>query len=160
MSVSKAHLFIVTILSAFILVTLATPLQASEPIGKSSGQTVYVPVYSHVYVGSKGQEFQLAATLYIRNANLDKAIKLESAGYYDSSGKLIRQVLKAPTKIDPLASTQFFVGESDTTGGLGAFFLVRWSSETKVNEPIIEVVNVGTRSGQGISFVSTGKVVD
>lgn len=131
-----------------------------EHLHKSSGQTVYAPVYSHIYVGAQGQEFQLAATLCVRNTSVDNPIKLESVGYYDSSGKLLRNLVKVPVKIGPLGSSQYFIGESDTSGGFGAFFLVKWSSETKVTEPVVEVVTVGTRSGQGISFVSTGKVID
>ena len=42
----------------------------------------------------------------------------------------------------------------------GANFLVKWKSPTKVNPPLIEGVMIGTRSGQGISFVSRGQVID
>jgi len=44
--------------------------------------------------------------------------------------------------------------------GSGANFLVKWKSQTKVNPPLIEGVMIGTRSGQGISFVSRGQVIN
>ena len=149
----------------FLLVIFMIPLfgstsSAMEHLQKSLGQTVYAPVYSHIYVGAQGLEFQLAATLCVRNTSIDNPIKLESVGYYDSTGQLLRNLIKIPIKVGPLASSQYFIGESDTSGGFGAFFLVKWTSENKVTEPVVEVVTVGTRSGQGISFVSTGKVID
>ena len=42
---------------------------------------------------------------------------------------------------------------------LGANFIVRWSAEREMNSPIIECLMIGTQSGQGISFVSSGKVI-
>ena len=160
MSTSRAFTLTKLLLAFFIISASASYIPAMEHLHKSSGQTVYAPVYSHIYVGAQGQEFQLAATLCVRNTSIDNPIKLESVGYYDSSGKLLRNLVKVPVKIGPLGSSQYFIGESDTSGGFGAFFLVKWSSETKVTEPVVEVVTVGTRSGQGISFVSTGKVID
>jgi hypothetical protein len=145
---------------ALIIVFNNSCSMASDHLLRSSGQTVYAPVYSHIYVGSQGQEFQLAATLSIRNTDSGKTIKVQSVGYHDSSGKLLRNLVTNPLPIGPFGSTQYFIGESDTAGGFGAFFLVKWSSETKVSEPVIEVVTAGTRSGQGISFVSSGKVVE
>lgn len=152
---------ILTLLTIVSMVVLwGSCADATDHLIKSSGQTVYAPVYSHIYVGSQGQEFQLAATLSIRNTNLEKSIKLEWVRYYNSSGKLLRNLIEGPIQVAAFSSAQYFIGESDTLGGFGAFFLVRWSSETMVNEPVIEVVTVGTRSGQGISFISSGKVIE
>ena len=148
-------------LAAFFVILLASSgSSASDHLRKSSGQTVYAPVYSHIYVGAQGQEFQLAATLSVRNTSMLKPISLDYVGYYDSSGKMLRNMITSPLQIEPLGSSQYFIGESDTAGGFGAFFLVKWSADARVNEPVIEVVTAGTRSGQGISFVSSGKVLD
>lgn len=160
MSTSRAFTTIKFLLVIFMIPLSGSNSPAMEHLQKSLGQTVYAPVYSHIYVGTLGQEFQLAATLCVRNTSIDNPIKLESVGYHDSTGRLLRNLIKTPIKIGPLGSSQYFIGESDTSGGFGAFFLVKWTSDTKVTEPVIEVVAVGTRSGQGISFVSTGKVID
>ena len=40
------------------------------------GQTVYVPVYSHIYSGDREQPFYLAATLSIRNTDRIQAITI------------------------------------------------------------------------------------
>jgi hypothetical protein len=37
--------------------------------------------------------------------------------------------------------------------------MVRWHSEKPVSPPIVETVMIGTRSQQGISFLSRGQVV-
>lgn len=133
---------------------------ASDPVRKSSGHTVYVPVYSHIYIGSQGQEFLLASTLSVRNTSVTKPITLESVTYHDTAGKLLKKMTGAPLRLEALNAAEYFIGESDTAGGFGAFFLVKWSAEARVNEPIVEVVNVGARSGQGISFISPGRPIE
>lgn len=130
----------------------------AESMNLSEGQTVYVPVYSHIYV-VKGHTFDLAICLSIRNTDPTHPITILSANYNDSEGNLVRNYVENAIQLKPLASMDFFVGEFDTAGGLGASFLVKWKSASKVNEPIIEGVMAGTRSGQGISFVSRGKEI-
>jgi len=126
----------------------------------SNGATVYLPVYSHIYVGIKGLRYELAISLIIRNTDPSRAIRVYSVDYYDSDGKLVRHFQQEPVVIPPLASKDFFVSQSDTTGGFGASFVVKWDSATKVNEPIIEGVMAGTMSGQGISFTTRGQVIE
>lgn len=133
--------------------------QALATEGLSSGATVYVPVYSHIYVGIRGISFDLAISLSIRNTDPHKPIMVSSVVYHDSDGKPVKNFLDKPILVGPLASKDFFVSEADTTGGFGACFIVKWKSSTEVNEPIIEGVMAGTKSGQGISFTSRGQVV-
>jgi hypothetical protein len=72
----------------------------------------------------------------------------------------VRNYLEKPLRLGQMGTVDFFVSESDTSGGLGASFLVKWKSATKVNEPVIEGVMAGTKSGQGISFTSRGKAIN
>jgi hypothetical protein len=137
---------------------LATGSCIAEPINLSEGQTVYVPVYSHIYVG-RGHPFELAISLSVRNTDPAHPITIVSVSYNDSNGNLIRSYLESPIQLNHLASKDFFVSEMDTTGGFGASFVVKWKSAIKVNEPIIEGVMAGTKSGQGISFVTRGKEI-
>ena len=148
--------FLLLIFSIGIL----TPAGSSAgDIRLSAGQTVYVPIYSHVYGGIKARPFDLAAILSIRNTNLRSSIKLVTVKYYDSDGKLVKGYLAAPISLNALASTRYIIAEDDTAGGSGANFIVIWRSEQPVNPPIIEGVMIGTHSGQGISFVSRGQVI-
>jgi hypothetical protein len=131
----------------------------SEEIRLSTGQTVYVPIYSHIYSGVKARPFDLAATLSIRNTNLKSGIRLVSVRYYNSEGKLVKDYLKAPTAINALATIRYIITEDDKAGGSGANFIVVWDSDQPMNPPVIEGVMIGTHSGQGISFVSRGQVI-
>jgi hypothetical protein len=125
----------------------------------STGQTVYVPIYSHIYSGVKARPFDLAATLSIRNTNLKSSITIVSVNYYDSDGKMVKAYLDAPVSLKALATTRYIITEDDKTGGSGANFIVVWKSDQQVNPPLIEGVMIGTHSGQGISFVSRGQIL-
>jgi hypothetical protein len=143
-----------------LLVGLLAPVDLSaEEITLSSGQTLYVPVYSHIYSGVKGRPFDLAATLSLRNTNLQNPITLVSVKYYDSAGKLVEDYLSRPKQLKALVSARYIIPEGDKTGGSGANFIVVWKADRQVNPPIIEAVMIGTHSGQGISFVSKGQVI-
>lgn len=123
------------------------------------GQTVYVPVYSHIYHQDEKKIFDLAATLSLRNTDLNDAIVITSVRYYDENGKLVRNYLESPIEIAALGSTDFFVNTTDNSGGSGAKFIVEWVAQTKVTEPMIEAIMIGSGYQQGISFVSPGKVI-
>jgi len=158
---SKPNLpnFVYFFLLIFLAGILAPVNISAEDIKLSSGQTVYVPIYSHIYSGVKGRPFDLAAILSIRNTNPNNSITLTSVKYYDSDGKLLKEYLSDPLQLKALVSTRYIITEGDKAGGSGANFLVKWKSEKKVNPPIIEGVMIGTHSGQGISFVSRGQVI-
>lgn len=125
----------------------------------ASGQTIYVPVYSHIYYYNRRENFNLAVTLSIRNTDMANSLIITSVRYYNSDGKLIKKYLDQPIQLDALASSDFFVSRDDTSGGLGANFIVEWVAQTKISEPIVEAVMIGTDFQQGISFVSSGRVI-
>jgi len=62
--------------------------------------------------------------------------------------------------LNALASTRYYLKEKESAGGSGANFIIKWKSAGKVNPPIIEGVMIGTHSGQGISFLSRGRVIE
>lgn len=138
---------------------LVTVCPATEEFSLSKGQTVYVPVYSNVFSGPKALPFNLATILSVRNTDLANAINVTAIDYYDTNGKPVRKYLGRPVRINPLASTYIYMEERDTAGGFGANFIVRWEASRIVNAPIIECVMIGATSGQGISFVSPGRVI-
>ena len=152
--------YLIPVLLLVLLAGLLNPTVGSaENIQLSAGQTVYVPIYSHIYSGIKARPFDLAATLSIRNTNLKSSIMIVAVKYYDSAGKLIKDYLDGPIELKALASTRYIISENDKAGGSGANFIVIWQSEKIVNPPIIEGVMIGTHSGQGLSFVSRGQVI-
>ena len=158
---SKPNLpnFVYFFLLIFLAGILAPVSISAEDIKLSSGQTVYVSIYSHIYSGLKARPFDLAAILSIRNTDINQPVTIVSAKYYDTDGKLLKEYLNEPLQLKALASTRYIIKEGDKAGGSGANFIVKWKSEKKVNPPIIEAVMIGTHSGQGISFVSRGQVI-
>ncbi len=133
---------------------------AAAYLGHAHGQELYVPVYSHIYAWDNRRPVNLAVTLSIRNTDPRHALRLSKVWYYDSEGTLVRRFLEAPPLIvAPMASTDFFINETDTSGGAGANFVVTWSADSLVTEPIVEAVMISTRSTQGISFTSAARIL-
>jgi hypothetical protein len=133
---------------------------SADDIRLTGGQSVYVSIYSHIYSGLKARPFDLAAILSIRNTDINQPVTIVSVKYYDTEGKLLKEYLDDPIQLKALASTRYIIMEGDKTGGSGANFIVKWKSNKKVTPPIIEAVMIGTHSGQGISFVSRGQVIE
>jgi hypothetical protein len=156
---------------------LGSHLQTSEPVHSSAaerlqpvaavstavtpGATVYVPVYSSLYLGLniKQRMAQLSATVSVRNVSAAHPIVIEWVRYYDSAGKLIRDYVDKPSALPPLGSVEFVIQRSDAAGGPGANFLIRWNGPVDVDEPLIEAVMLGESGNAGISFTSRGRVV-
>lgn len=122
----------------------------------SRGQTLYVPVYSHIYSGDRERPIYLAVTVSIRNTDPAGSIQVTAVDYYDSDGKQLRRFLDKPITLAPMASTRYVVKESDKSGGSGANFLVHWQSIEPVNPPLTEGVMISTASQLGISFSTRG----
>lgn len=124
-----------------------------------TGQTVYVPAYSEVFLGREGLNLELAVTLAIHNTDLDASIIIQSVRYYDTDGNVVRDYINEPIEVSPLATTGFLVEDGDTSGGWGANFVVEWVAEEPVYEPIIEAIMVSTRGNQGVSMISLGRII-
>ena len=152
---------VLTRVAATVLFTISmlavVPVSAADPL--STGETVYVSIYSHIYSGPRSLPYQLGALLSIRNTDMKFPITILKAEYYDSSGKVIENYLNEPMTLSPLASTEFRIKEKDERGGAGANFIVQWQAAQPVNQPIIEGLMLGLTSGQGISFICPGKIL-
>src|SRR5688572_10621870 len=124
-------------------------------------RTVYVPVYSSIYIGLDIRQklIELAATVSIRNISAQHPVILNFVRYYDSGGKLVREYLTEPGELGPLATVEFVIPRVDTAGGPGANFLVQWMGQADVDEPLIEAVMIGQSGNAGISFTSAGRVI-
>ncbi|MCP4116103.1 MAG: DUF3124 domain-containing protein [Desulfobacteraceae bacterium] len=123
------------------------------------GQSVYVPVYSHIYHGDKETPFDLTATLSIRNTDPKQEIFLTSVEYFDSNGNFLKNYVEKTIKLKNLASIRYIIKSKDKSGGSGAKFIVRWESKEPVNPPLVEAIMISTSSQQGISFTSRGQAI-
>jgi hypothetical protein len=140
-----------------LALAVAIPWNAlgAEP-APSTGQTLYVPVYSHIYSGDRERPVYLAVTVSIRNIDPVRTIQLETVDYYNSEGRQLQRYLETPIALPPLATVRYVVKESDKAGGSGANFLVRWQSAQPTNPPLVESIMISTASQLGISFTSRG----
>jgi hypothetical protein len=143
-----------------LVITAALPAAAGDTVARCRGQSLYVPVYSHIYSGDRERPFYLAVTLSLRNTDPRHSIHLSRVDYYDTDGKLLRRYLEAPVTLGPLASVRYVIGEGDKAGGSGANFIVAWHADQPVVAPVVESVMIGTYTQQGISFTSRARVIE
>lgn len=164
------HLFLGLLLCLGCTQTPTTPVtqmplphtaRQTEPVKRNEhrGQLLYVPCYSEVHLNQE-RRFRLAITLSIRNTSLTDTLVVKEVSYYDSAGKLVKQFADSEIEVGPLATVDFFVPEEDRTGGTGANFLVRWASESPITDPVVEAVMVSTAGANGVSFVSSARVLE
>jgi len=129
-------------------------------LAMSKGQTVYVPAHSQVFYGDKARTFDLSATLTIRNIDIKSDIQITKVGYYNETGKHLRDFVDKTIQLKPWTSTRFFIKESDVSGGAAAFFIVIWQADSPVNPPLTECVMIGASGQQGVSFLTRGIAID
>ncbi|MBF0127174.1 MAG: DUF3124 domain-containing protein [Magnetococcales bacterium] len=139
-------------------------LHALEQPSLTTGQTVYVPVYSSLSHGNvnpegKPEQILLSSMLSVRNTDMGRAMTILSVKYHDSSGRLLRDYLTAPLRLAPIGSKEFFVENQEDKGGAGANFIVEWQAAQPINQPLMESVQVYHWGTQAQAFTSRGQVV-
>ncbi|RLJ63791.1 DUF3124 domain-containing protein [Sulfurisoma sediminicola] len=153
------------ILCALTLAGAAKFALAQEAPPLSTGQTLYLPIYSHLYHGEvnpktgKPSETLVSTHVSIRNIDMKATLKITSARYYDTDGKLLREYLPAPRTIPPLGTYELFVPRSDSSGGSGANFIIDWSAERPINAPLVEALHADIREARTLLFVTTGRPI-
>lgn len=135
---------------------------AQTPLGRSLGQSLYLPIYSHIWHGEmdkKGQPMKVlvSVSVSIRNTDPVKSIRIVSAQYYDSDGKKLKQYVTSPKIIGPMGTYELFVPRSDDTGGSGANFVISWKSDTPANPPIVEGLHANLPVGRAIAFTTSAR---
>ena len=137
----------------------ASILPQSQPVKQIKGQVLYLPVYSVIPHTEGANQYPLSAFMAIHNTDFHTRITIKYVYYFDTDGNLVKDFTDAHSvSINPLATKHFFIPESDNSG-IGANFIVAWQADSLVNEPLIESVMTGLTNGQGVSFLSTGKVL-
>ena len=150
------------LLSLFLL-TLSTGLASGQPLpARSLGQTLYLPIYSHIWHGEmdrKGQPMKalVSVSVSIRNTDSLKSIRITSAQYYDTDGKMLREYLNSPKTIGPMGTYELFVPRSDDSGGSGANFVISWKSDTPASQPIVEGFHANLPVGRSIAFTTSAR---
>ena len=156
----RIYLFVCLLfLFFFMLWVEPLPLYAEGCFELTDGQSIYVPVYSHIYIGNNEKPFLLTATLSIRNIDPNHPINITGVDYNETQGKFLKKYIDKPVTLKPLETLRYIVAEKDIAGGSGANFIVEWESDKLVNPPIVESIMIGAQSSQGISFSSRGQVI-
>ena len=151
----------------FILLTLSSQgvCVHAESLALSKGQMLYLPIYSTIWHGDthplKGQPMKsnMSALVSIRNTSLKTPIKVLSARYYNTEGKLIKEFVSAPKAIVPLGTLELFIEKSEAEGGSGANFLIQWEAATDTNAPIVEAVHIDNQASRPYSFITSARVI-
>ena len=116
--------------------------------------SVYVPVYSHIYVEDGKSALNLSATLSIRNISYTDSFYITDVIYYGSQGEVLKHYIGSSLLVKPMSSVEFVVERTESKGGAGANFVVKWGAPTISSAPLIQTVMNGTATG--ISFVTNG----
>ena len=157
MTMRSRHPFSLGLLLAFLALTAHA--QSAPPL--YAGQSLYLPIYSHLYHGDvnaktgKPSETLVSAHISIRNTDPRVALKVDSARYYNTEGKLLREFLPQPQTIAPLGTYELYVPRSDSTGGSGANFIIEWSAERPINPPLVEALHADIHEARTLLFVTT-----
>ena len=147
----------IAVICMLILIKGSVYTQSADKVQKG---TVYVPAYSSIYHSNLKWEFNLTVTLSIHNIDLKNKIIIDSIDYCNTSGKIIQSYIKdKKISLQPLETYNLGIKESDVRGGIGANFIIRWHSQARVNNPIIETIMISTSGQQGISFTSRGVTI-
>ena len=95
----------------------------------------------------------------VRNLDPDGPLTIESAEYRDNGGRKIKQFVDAPIRLAPLASHEFDVKESDTSGGTAPSMVLEWKAEAPLDPPLVEGLMVSTFQNLGLAVRTEGRVL-
>lgn len=143
------------------LVTLSMPmaLKAQELRSLAKGQTLYLPIYSHMLYGNLGKSGNasyvlLSALVSIRNSDSRRPLRVLSAKYFDTHGKLLGERVPTPVVLPPLGTLELFVELNDASGGSGANFVVKWEADSPINPPLVEALHANMDGGKAVIFMT------
>lgn len=146
------------------LLVCAAPAQAAEEL--ATGQTLYLPVYSYIWHGDRMGESRspaktlVSALVSIRNTSLKTPIKVLSARYYSTEGKLLNEYVPKPVEIGPMGTLELFVERKEAEGGSGANFVIQWEAATATNPPVVEAVHADIRGGShALSLITSARAI-
>ena len=152
-----------SMLYSLSLFALASGLASAQtPPGRSMGQKLYLPIYSHIWHGEMDKSGRpmkalVSVSVSIRNTDPEKSIRIASAQYYDTDGKKLREYLPSPKIIGPMGTYEIFVPRSDDSGGSGANFVISWTADTPASQPIVEGFHANLPVGRSIAFTTSAR---
>ncbi len=158
------HKFLINIFAVLLLGFAACA--HAEDVTLSTGETLYLPIYSHVWHGDthpiKGEPLKanMSALVSIRNTSLKTPLRLISARYYNTNGKLLKEFVTAPKGIAAMGTVELFIEKSESEGGSGANFIIQWEAATPTNPPVVEAVHIDNQASRPYSFITTARIIN
>lgn len=154
------------VLMIFVLLLSLSVRSANSAEELSQGQTLYLPIYSHIWHGNKivdGKypvKSQVSALISIRNTSLKTSIRITTARYYSTDGKLLKEFLVKPLEIGAMGTLELFVERKESEGGSGANFIIQWDAATTTNPPVVEAVHADIKGGgPALTFITTARPI-
>ncbi len=130
------------------------------PIKVAMGNVVYVPAYAQVFSHTDQKTMSLVTTLAIHNTDPKHSLILRSIRYYSEDGTLLKEYLKQPRILSPMATATYGLYPERPNVGIGANAVVEWVSDQKIVKPIIEAIMISTEGTFGVSFISPGYAIE
>jgi hypothetical protein len=158
----KSHQRFCALVLALLFAAIA-PANADEP-ALSKGQTLYLPIYSHVWHGNLKedgypQKSLISALVSIRNTDLKNPIRVLSARYFDTGGKQLHEYITAAKTIPPMGTYELYVEKKESAGGSGANFVILWEAAMPTNLPVVEAIHGDIQGNRTLSFVTTARPI-
>jgi hypothetical protein len=127
--------------------------------GLSTGSTIFVPAYRSFYqlYGTTRDSYALTSTFFLYNIDPRVAIEILSIDFYDSSGKLTKNLIEAPLLVKPRNSKEITMQtRTQLDEDCASYLIIRWKSNQPANTPVVEVLLVGQAMNRGVSFLTRG----
>ena len=146
-------------LAVLSLAAASTVTVAQETRAAGRTQALYLPVYSHMLYGNLGKsgkasQVLLSTLVSIRNTDAKRPLRISSARYYDTHGKLLGERVPTPVLLPPLGTMELFVELNDASGGSGANFIIKWEAEPGINPPLVEGLHANMDGGKAVIFLT------
>ena len=150
---------------AFGFLLGSTAANAQEVRMLNSGRSLYLPIYSHIVFGNVGRsgtpsQVLLSALVSIRNTDPGRPLRVLSARYYDTNGKLIGERMPKPVIVAPLGTLELFIERNDASGGSGANFIIKWDANSPINPPLVEALHVNMDGGKAVVFTTQAQPIE
>jgi hypothetical protein len=136
--------------SSDAVVELPESRNTSHP---SQGQTLYLPVYSRVFVVDEQRPLELSVTVSIRNT-ANTALTVERLDYVGTNGKLLEKVLETPLLLGALESRDYVIRQDDKRGGTGTNFIVAWTANQPISAPVVQAINIYLGGNHNFAFLT------
>jgi hypothetical protein len=145
----------------FLFLAFASLVEAGDRT-PSAGQSVYLPIYAYVRYGDKDaiKAEEVSTLISVRSTEPERSLTLLSLRYYNTDGKMLRELISSPRVLKPFQTAEFFIERKDVEGGSGASAVLRWKADEPVNPPLVQSLHIEVKYNRALSFTTEGVVIE